>query len=240
MLKLFTSIILSILSAGLFAQVNSHNLNIVDFHSVSVNSRYTVYVKQSNKEEVKVEAQKELYDISEFYVEEGVLHIDIKREDSKDKSVLEKLDNIKLLPTLKVYVSIKDVQNLWVNGNGRLITENSIAADNLTIAINGQGSVDADVKGKNLDIAISGPGKMKLKGYADDMKLTMTGAGDLEAYECELATSSAKLYGLGSAQLNISDKLDVSIYGSGSVEVKGATKEVEKHIYGPGNVERTY
>ncbi|WP_375580479.1 head GIN domain-containing protein [Marivirga tractuosa] len=233
-------ILMLFVSPSLLGQVNNYDvMNIVDFHSISVNSAYTVYVKQSNKEEVRVEAEKEIYDLTEITVKEGVLHIDIKKDDSKtSKSIWQKIDNIKLLPTLKVYVSIKDVQKLSVNGNGKLITENSIASDNLNLLVAGTGSIEVDVKTKTLEAKLAGPGDLTIKGYTDDLILENSGAGSLDAFEFESQNADVNLYGLGSIKLNVSEKLDAKIYGSGNISVKGATKEIVKKEYGAGIVER--
>jgi hypothetical protein len=233
-------ILFLLISTSISAQVNNYNvMNIVDFHSISVNSAYTVYVKQSNKEEVRVEAEKEIYDLTEITVKEGVLHINIKRDDSKSsKSIWQKIDNIKLLPTLKVYVSIKDVESLSVNGNGKLITENSIASDKLSLLVAGTGSMEVDIKSESIDAKLSGPGSLTIKGYANKMDIENSGAGSIDAYDFEVQNANANLYGLGSMKINVSDKLDAKIYGSGNMLVKGATKEIVKKEYGAGLVER--
>lgn len=227
-------------TSTLIAQVNNYDvMNIVDFHSISVNSAYTVYVKQSNKEEVRVEAEKDIYELTEITVKEGILHIDIKKDDSKtSKSIWQKIDNIKLLPTLKVYVSIKDVQKLSVNGNGKLITENSIASDNLNLLVAGKGSMEVDLKTKTLEAKLAGPGDLTINGYTDDLILENSGAGSIDAFKFESQNASATLYGLGSIKMNVSEKLDAKIYGSGNISVKGATKEIIKKEYGSGIVER--
>ncbi|HET8858881.1 MAG TPA: head GIN domain-containing protein [Marivirga sp.] len=233
-------VLMLLISPSLLAQVNNYDvMNIVDFHSISVNSAYTVYVKQSNKEEVRVAAEKEIYDLTEITVKEGVLHIDIKKDDSQtSKSIWQKIDNIKLMPTLKVYVSIKDVQNLSVNGNGKLITENSIASDNLDLLVAGSGSMEVDVKTKKLEGKLAGPGNLTIKGYTDNMDIENYGAGSVDAFEFEAQDANAKLYGIGSIKMNVSEKLDAEIYGSGNILVKGATNEIIKKEYGSGIVER--
>lgn len=229
-----------LVSAPIYAQVNNYDvMNIVDFHSISVNSAYTVYVKQSNKEEVRVEAEKEIYELTEITVEEGVLHINIKKDDSQtSKSIWQKIDNIKLLPTLKVYVSIKDVQKLSVNGSGKLITENSIASDKLSLLVAGKGSMEVDIKSDQVDAKLIGPGNLSIKGYAGTMNIENSGAGNIDAFDFEVQNVTANLYGLGSMKINVSDKLDAKIYGSGNMLVKGATKEIVKKEYGSGMVER--
>jgi hypothetical protein len=227
-------------STSLFAQINSYEvMNIVDFHSISVNSAYTVYVKQSNKEEVRVEATKEIYDLTEITVKEGVLHINIKRDDSQSsKSIWQKIDNIKLMPTLNVYVSIKDVQKLSVNGNGKLVTENSIASDNLSLLVAGTGSMEVDLKSTDIDVKLAGPGSLTIKGYTNNMEIENSGSGSIDAYAFEAKNANAILYGLGSIKMNVSEKLDAQVYGSGNMLVKGATKEIVKKEYGAGVVER--
>jgi hypothetical protein len=233
-------ILVLFISTSLLAQVNNYDvMNIVDYHSISVNSAYTVYVKQSNKEEVRVEATKEVYDLTEITVEDGVLHINIKKDESQaSKSIWQKIDNIKLLPTMNVYVSIKDVQELSVNGNGKLITENSIAADNLYLQVAGTGSMEVDLKTKTLEAKLAGPGNLTIKGYTNNLVLDNSGAGGIDAFEFEAQNANAKLYGLGSIKMNVSEKLDAKIYGSGNIFVRGATKEIIKKEYGAGEVER--
>lgn len=233
-------ILVLFISTSLLAQVNNYDvMNIVDYHSISVNSAYTVYVKQSNKEEVRVEATKEVYDLTEITVEDGVLHINIKKDESQaSKSIWQKIDNIKLLPTMNVYVSIKDVQELSVNGNGKLITENSIAADNLYLQVAGTGSMEVDLKTKTLEAKLAGPGNLTIKGYTNNLVLDNSGAGGIDAFEFEAQNANAKLYGLGSIKMNVSEKLDAKIYGSGNIFVRGATKEIIKKEFGAGEVER--
>ena len=233
-------ILVLFISTSLLAQVNNYDvMNIVDYHSISVNSAYTVYVKQSNKEEVKVEATKEVYDLTEITVEDGVLHINIKKDESQaSKSIWQKIDNIKLLPTMNVFVSIKNVQELSVNGNGKLITENSIAADNLYLQVAGTGSMEVDLKTKTLEAKLAGPGNLTIKGYTNNLVLDNSGAGGIDAFEFEAQNANAKLYGLGSIKMNVSEKLDAKIYGSGNIFVRGATKEIIKKEYGAGEVER--
>lgn len=235
-----TGMLFLLISPSLLAQANNYDLmNIVDFHSISVNSAYTVYVKQSNKEEVRVEAVKDVYDITEIIVEEGVLHINIKKDDSESSnSIWQKIDNIKLMPTLNVYVSIKDVQKLSVNGNGKLITENSIASNNLDLLVAGTGSMEVDVKTESLNAQLAGPGSLTIKGYTNSLKLENSGSGNVDAFKFEAKNANAKLYGLGSIKMNVSEKLDAKIYGSGNISVRGATKEIVKKEYGSGILER--
>lgn len=216
-------------------------LQLPEFHSVSVNSSYTVYIKQTNRQEVSVEALKEIYDNSEFKVEDGVLHINItKKEEKTNKSLWAKIDDIKLSPTLKINISMKEVKNLQVNGSGKIITENSVASPNINLLVSGSGNIDLDLKGQNINTEISGSGSISIKGYADKHDIHLSGSGALNAYELEVEISKARLSGSGACEINVTESLDASIYGTSQLLHKGNTKSVASKVFGDGAVKRTY
>lgn len=230
-----------ICTSQVYGQVSSKTLELPSFRSIYVNSNYTVYLKQSNKQEVKVEALTEIYEVSEFKVENDVLHINIeKKKEEKNKSLWSKIDDIKIAPTLKVIVSMRDVSELRVNGGGRIVSENSIASNDLKLSVTGSGSMDVDIKGRELDAEVSGSGNMALKGYASDMDLSMSGSGSFKGFDLELEKAEVKISGSGNGELNISDNLEAEIYGSGILKHKGGTKNVVQKVYGNGDVERAY
>ncbi|MEM1407076.1 MAG: head GIN domain-containing protein [Bacteroidota bacterium] len=221
--------------------VTSKTLELPDFHSVYVNSAYTVYIKQTNKQEVKVEALTEIFEVSEFKVENGILHVNIKRKsNANNKSLWAKIDDIKISPTLNLRISMKDVKELKVNGNGKIIGENSIAAPVLNLGVAGSGSLNIDVKGKEIKTQISGGGDIELKGYASENDVNISGSGSLLAFNCELESANVTLSGDGSCEINVSENLEASVYGGGSVKHKGSTKNVVKKEYGRGEVARAY
>lgn len=239
-LVLFTLVLLSVASLA-FAQTTTKTLELSEFQSIYVNSNYTVYVKQTNKQEVKVEALTEIFSLTEFKVENGILLINVERKpDNPNKSIWSKIDDIKLNPTMKVYVSVKSVNDLQVNGGGKIISENSIASDNLTLGVSGSGSMDLDIKGKTIRTELSGSGGVILKGYASYNDIVISGSGTLNAYNLELETAKIKVTGSGAAEINVTNSLEAAVLGSGSVKHKGNTKTVSKKAFGSGVVERAY
>jgi hypothetical protein len=223
------------------AQVTKKTLELPEFKSIAVNSNYTVYLKQTNKQEVTVEALTEIYDLTDIKVENGVLLINIERKpEAPNKSIWAKIDDIKVNPTMKVYVSVKSISELQINGGGKIISENSIAATNITLAVSGSGSIDVDVKGDQVKAEVSGSGKLTLKGYATNLDAVISGSGNINAFDCPLETAKAKLSGSGSCELNVTTTLDAQVLGSGILKHKGNTKNTTKKVYGSGAVERAY
>lgn len=223
------------------AQVTKKVLELPEFKSISVNSNYTVYLKQTNKQEVSVEALTEIYDLTDIHVENGVLLINVERKpDNSNKSIWAKIDDIKVNPTMKLMISVKNISDLQVNGGGKIISENSIAAPTLNLVVAGDGSMDLDIKGDQVTAEVSGSGKMALKGYATHVNALLSGSGSLNAFTCALETAKVKISGSGICELNVTTTLDALVAGSGVVKHKGNTKSTTKKVYGSGSVERAY
>lgn len=242
---IFFLIILSLilLSAAsiAFSQTTKKTLELPDFKSIYVNSNYTVMLKQTNKQEVVVEAASDIFEASEIKVDNGILVINMERKpDSPNKSIWAKIDDIKMNPTMKLYVSMKNVSELMVNGGGKIISENSIAADYISLGLAGAGTMDVDLKGNTVKAEVSGTGTLTLRGYATSLDLTVSGSGNVKGYDCPVETGKAKLSGSGSAELNVSTSLEALVLGSGTVKHKGNTKTLTKKVYGTGAVERVY
>src|SRR5882757_6147148 len=88
-----------------FAQPTKKTLELPEFKNIYVNSNYTVYLKQTNKQEVTIEALPEIFELTKVIVENGVLMINVERKpDNPNKSIWAKIDDIKLNPTMKVMV----------------------------------------------------------------------------------------------------------------------------------------
>jgi hypothetical protein len=224
-----------------FSQTTKKVLELPEFKSIYVNSNYTVYLKQTNKQEVTVEALTEIFSATEIKVENGVLMINVERKpDNPNKSLWAKIDDIKLNPTMKLYVSMKNIDELQVNASGKIISENSLATNNLSLAVNGNGSMDVDIKGDILKAEVSGSGNLALRGYATSMDAMISGSGAINGYTCSIESAKVKLTGSGTAELNVSNAIDATVSGSGTVKHKGNTKTSQKKVYGSGSVERAY
>lgn len=234
---------LILLSAGTiaFGQTTKKTLELPEFKAIYVNSGYTVMLKQTNKQEVVVEALTEIFEVTEFKVENGILMINVeKKPETAGKSIWSKIDDIKLNPTLKVSISMKNVTELRVNGAGKILSENSIASDQLLVGVAGTGSMDVDIKGNAVTAELTGTGTLTLRGYATSLNGMIAGTGTLKAFDCPLETVNLKVSGTGGAELNATTNAEVYVFGSGAVKIKGNTKNFMKKVYGSGSVERAY
>jgi hypothetical protein len=232
--------LLSLITFVSVAQVTRKTLELPEFRGIYVNSGYTVYLKQTNKQEVNVEVLSEIFAVSDIKVEDGILMINVERKDDTNKSLWAKIDDIKLNPTMNIYVSARNIDDMRVNGSGKIISENSLASNKLTLAVNGNGSLDLDVKGETINAEISGTGSLALRGYATSIDAMLSGSGNMNAFNCPIETAKIKVTGTGLCEVNVVNTIDALVYGSGRIKHKGNTKSAQKKIYGSGVIERTY
>lgn len=231
----------TLIASAAFSQVTKKPLELPEFKSIYLNSNYTVYLKQTNKQEVNVEALTEIFSATDIKVENGILMINIERKpETANKSLWAKIDDIKLNPTMKLYVSMKNIDELMVNSNGKIISENSLAANNLNLAVNGSGSMDIDIKGDIVKAEVSGSGNLALRGYATSFDGLVSGSGTINGFTCPVESAKIKVTGSGMAELNVTNMIDATILGSGQIKHKGNTKNAQKKIYGAGSIDRAY
>lgn len=240
-MKLLVTCVFALYSFASFAQVTKKVIELPEFKSIYLNANYTIYLKQTNKQEVQVEVLTEIFSLTEIKVEDGILMVNLDRKpESPNKSIWAKIDDIKVNPTMKIYISMKQIQELQINGGGKIISENSIASPNLQLAVNGNGNMDLDIKGEQVKLEVTGSGNLKVKGYATAMNAFIGGTGNILAFDCPVETAKIKVSGSGNCDVNVAQLIDALVYGSGTVRHKGNTKTAQKKVFGLGTVDRAY
>jgi Putative auto-transporter adhesin, head GIN domain len=102
----------------------------------------------------------------------------------------------------------------------------------------GVGSIEAKgIQGKKLTIDLTGVGNMAIEGSADSLDLRLNGIGSYRGDRFKTKQATVHSDGVGSAVINVSDQLDASVSGVGSVEYIGSPK-VQKSGQGMGNIKQ--
>jgi hypothetical protein len=106
------------------------------------------------------------------------------------------------------------------------------------LSLRGVGSIEAEgVQGKELLVSLVGAGEVTATGSADSLKLILTGVGSFHGEEFKTKQAMVQNAGAGSAVVRVSDDLDVTLSGVGSVEYIGSPK-VRKSVSGVGSVKK--
>jgi len=107
-----------------------------------------------------------------------------------------------------------------------------------SIAVSGVGDATAsNLRAERLTVEVSGAGEMTLAGTVDSQALTISGTGDYNGEDLESTTAKVTIDAAGNAVLRVSDRLDATVSGVGSVEYIG-DPQVTKDVSGVGSVEQ--
>ena len=121
--------------------------------------------------------------------------------------------------------------------NRRIVYRLTVATLN-SITVSGAGDATAtNLQADRLTVEIKGAGERTLAGTVDSQAVTISGTGDYNGEDLQSATAEVTIDAAGNAVLRVSDRLDATVSGVGSVEYIG-DPHVTKDISGVGSVEQ--
>jgi Putative auto-transporter adhesin, head GIN domain len=223
--------------------------DVKDFKSIDLATSANVFVKQSAAFKVEVETQKNIAELFETVVENGVLKLKLK-----DGSWNLNFDK------LNVYVEMPSVEGLDVGGSGDIAVETALSGDKLTLGISGSGNILAekgltvktlkmvvtgsgDVKASGITVGemsaeITGSGGLELAGTADKAHYSVTGSGDIVAKNVKSKSVEAQVTGSGNISCHADEALDAQSMGSGNISYSGNATVVKSKAMGSGSVSK--
>ncbi|RFZ82292.1 DUF2807 domain-containing protein [Mucilaginibacter terrenus] len=212
------------------AMANTEDRHLSGFNGVNVGGSFDVYITQGSTESVKVDAPSDIIGRIVTEVEGGTLKIYTKRDENNNWSWHNK--------KVVVYVSIKDINNITLAGSGDVFFKEGIRANNLKIRLSGSGDITGKLDVSNLESSIAGSGDITVSGSADVSSVSVVGSGDYTGQNLVTKNTSVKVAGSGDARVNVSEKLDASVVGSGDVHYTGSVKNINSSKAGSGSVSR--
>ena len=204
-----------------------------DFDEVMMRISGKVYLKQGDKDEVRLEGDEAFLQEVATEVDRGRLVIKNRRERS-----WRFWENSGRKGALTAYVTVKDLKGVYVSGSGDIVSEGQIDVDDLTVSISGSGDIKLSIGAEYVSSKISGSGNIELDGTADRAKLSISGSGKYFAEKLEAGGYTISMSGSGRGSVNVSGDLDVRISGSGKIYYIGSPTSVNSSVTGSGTVRK--
>ena len=197
---------------------------VSSFNKIDISGGYEVLINQGSEERLELEVDENLLEYIETETRKNTLYISSKKQIGSASS-------------LKLYITVVDVEDIDVSGAIELKNKGTYKTANLEIDISGAADIDLDVDVENLNMDISGASETTLSGNARNFEIEISGAGELQAKKLKTRNTTIDISGAGSAIVNVKKTLNVSVSGSGSVKYKGSPK-IKKDISGAGSIEK--
>jgi Putative auto-transporter adhesin, head GIN domain len=145
-----------------------------------------------------------------------------------------------LLPLITTSVT-GDTLHIDRKGNLRPtkgITINVSSVSLKEVQLNGAVSFTAsNVSGSDLKLESNGATSINVEGSVTNLEANFAGAGSLVAKALQTQTAKVSLSGACSADVTVTERLDASISGAGSITYGGNPKAVEKNVSGVGKIQ---
>lgn len=195
------------------------------FSSIVVDGSMEVLLSRSTVQEVNVEGQSNLIDLVELSVKDGVLHVGTSKCYNSDRP-------------FNVMVAIPTVEAITVRGSGSVRNAGSFTVPHLILEVSGSGDVDLQVDARRISALLDGSGGIGLKGSCAALAATVQGSGGISAANLVCSTVTAKLYGSGDITVDVSDRLEADVNGSGTIQYRNEPAGIEQRINGSGSIKQ--
>ena len=173
----------------------------------------------------------------QIHTDENILKALDVRVENDQLIISVKKDSIIKPTKLTIYTRSHNLNQVKVTGSGDIRLKGEVNAKDFNLSITGSGSLLADsLLCNDLTASISGSGKVQLTGASNHSSFTITGSGNVHAFDYLVQELKCRITGSGNIKAVVTDKLDVSITGSGNLSYRGNPQSINKSITGSGNV----
>jgi Putative auto-transporter adhesin, head GIN domain len=198
---------------------------VESFHSIAISIPGKVYIEQSSKNSLKINASEKTLEKIEVDVEDGKLII------KKKSGVKEIKDDI------IIYITSPEYKGISIAGSSDIIAEKAIKSQELKIKIAGSGDLlFQDLTAGDLVTSISGSGDVKLKGNGGkSFEINIAGSGNIDSRNFPMDNVQISIAGSGECYVNAVEVLNARVAGSGDVYYVGKPS-VQSSVAGSGKI----
>lgn len=223
---------ISTLSAGcrMFGERGNGNVikqerTVPAFKKIKVSGAFDILLSQGTNPAVVVEADDNLMSL-------------IKTEVKGEELIIETTKPIHNSHSLKVYVTVKELNKIDISGAVDIETTGKMTLDELSIDGSGASDAKMNLEVKKLDIDCSGGSKLKFSGTATNVTMDVSGAVDIYAFDLLTETFHLDISGAGKADINVSKELKAEISGAATVHYKGNPAKFVEDVSGAGSIKK--
>lgn len=207
-MKKFWVVILLVFSANALAAQETETRNVGKFTGVKTAEGIDVYLKEGDKESVRVEVSGT--DPSNIITEISGSYLKVHMKDGRYRSV-----------DAKVYVTYVQLNKLSASSAGSIYSEGPLKANSIQISASSAGSVEVSIDAVSAEISSSSAGDVELKGKAGSISVDASSAGQIDAYDLEAEKVEAQASSGGSVKVSVTQNLNAHANSGGSIRYRG-------------------
>ena len=208
-------------------QLISQQINIDDYDQVVLNLPAEVLYKQYSDSTPYLQ----------IYTDENIMNALDVRVENHQLIIDTKKDSIIKPSKFTIYTNSHHLNQVAVTGSGKIQLKGEVNAEDFKLEIAGSGNFLADsLICDKIAVNITGSGNAELTGASNYSSFTVTGSGDIHAFNYLVQELNAGITGSGSIETRVINKLDINISGSGNLSYRGEPQSINKNIIGSGKI----
>lgn len=189
---------------------------VQDFQEIEINGVLNVYLKQGALNKVEVKTDDNLQGIVEIKSNNGILYVNTKTNSNFDATQMD------------IYITVKNINYLKLDGVTALYTEGIISLDVLTINKVNTGYMSFSASLNKLFLTTDGAGDLTLTGKADITEIENAMVGNLHAYGFKTRDLTVIHSGTGVVEVFATERITIDITGVGDIYCKGSPPNISK------------
>jgi len=219
-------------------EITSHTFDTEDFNAVHVGSNFIVSYRHANRSSITVTMQENLFEYLEVSVQDGTINVG-PRGFFNTNNTHQNTYNFDTTNANRprIYIYAPYLHSASFSGTVDVGAWDAIHTQDFTINIAGTANLAVPLDVVSLDVAVAGASNLELLGTADTVNISVSGAGDISAFDLQAKNVEISMSGTGNVDISASDSLDITLSGVGRVRYIGSPT-VTQQISGLGSVER--
>lgn len=202
---------------------------IPGIHSILADGIVDVHITKGDTELVRYEFNDGDFE-NESTFENGELEIDFSSAHHGFSFFGTSTSNV------DVYVTVKELKRISMDGIGSIKTTNKLLVDKLNIRNEGTGSIKIEVDGNEIDARNDGVGSLTLLGSATKASLSNSGVGSVHAEAFIVQVLDADNDGVGSMKVFAEKEISMRNSGVGSIKHGGNAQVIKSNSDGVGSI----
>ncbi len=185
-----------------------------DFEEVRISSNMKVYIEEDDTYEVILKGDEN--DLEDVYINQRGSRLEIKHRDYD----WDWWERKAWRRDMAVYISLPDLEALEVSG-ACIAKINGFNNRDMELELNGASEIEASISPDYLQLRLRGASIVDLEGNARKVKAELIGASKVRAFDFRTSYTDLTVRGASSAEIYVTEELDVNAAGLSSVTYKG-------------------
>ena len=205
-------------------KVKSETRETAPFNAVDIDGAFEVYLTPADYSSLKVEADENLHQYIESYVENEVLYVSSTRRIGRHHE-------------LNLHLNVSDLRMIDASGASEFETRGMLRGEQLKLDFSGAVEADLELDYDKLNGDFSGACELNLRGNASRAVIDASGAVEVEAADFKTEYFALDISGAGEFDVYVTEELDINASGAVEVKYKGDPAVINRKVSGAASIE---